>query len=130
MMTAELLPDVAAASRDYLVAFAGNDLSRFDKDGTRDEYVLQDDWSQVLHRHVMPRAHRWDADLVRNVRTWEADEFQGDDDDQPSTGGSAAGMWVKDTDNVPRAARLALRSLRKALQQGRGGLARPTSGRR
>src|SRR5882762_6030597 len=89
---------------------------RRNKDGTRDEYVLQDGWSEVLHRHVTPCVDRSGADLVRDVRTWEADEFQGDDD-QPGTGGSAAGMWVKDTDSVPRAARLALRSLRKALQR-------------
>jgi hypothetical protein len=91
---------------------------RLNIDGTRDEYVLQDGWSEVLHRHVTPRAHRWDADLVRNVRTWQADEFEGDDD-EPGTGGSAAGIWLKDTDNVPWAARLALRSLRKALQRMR-----------
>jgi hypothetical protein len=91
---------------------------RLNEDGTRDEYVLQDGWSEVLHRHVTPRAYRWEDDLVTNVRTWEADEFQGDDD-QPGMGGTAAGMRVKDTDNVPRAARLALRSLRKALQRMR-----------
>jgi hypothetical protein len=91
---------------------------RHNVDGTRDEYVLQDGYSEVLHRHVTPCLHRWGADLVRNVRTWEADEFEGDDD-QPGTGGSAADMRVKDNDNVPRAARLALRSLRKALQRMR-----------
>jgi hypothetical protein len=37
-------------------------------DGSRDEYVLLDGWSEVLHRHVTPRAHRWNADLVRNGR--------------------------------------------------------------
>jgi hypothetical protein len=91
---------------------------RLNEDGTRDEYVLQDGWSEVLHRHVTPRAHRWEDDLVTNVRTWEADEFQGDDD-QLGTDGSAADIGVKDTDDAPRAARLALRSLRKALQRMR-----------
>ena len=43
------------------------------KDGTRDEYVLQDGWSEVVLRHVTP--WRLGADLVRHVRTWEADEF-------------------------------------------------------
>jgi hypothetical protein len=37
---------------------------RHNIDGTRDEYVLQDGWSEVLHRHVTPCAHRWDADVV------------------------------------------------------------------
>ena len=43
------------------------------KDGTRDEYVLQDGWSEVVHRHVTP--WRLGADLVRHVRTWGPTNF-------------------------------------------------------
>jgi hypothetical protein len=45
---------------------------RHNNDGTRNEYVLQDGWSEVLHRHVTPCVG---ADLIRDVQTWEADEF-------------------------------------------------------
>jgi hypothetical protein len=72
---------------------------RQNNDGTRDEYVLQDDWSEVLHRHVRPCVHRSGADLVRHVRTWQADEFYGE--------------------NVPPRAKLALQKLREALQRMR-----------
>jgi hypothetical protein len=67
------------------------------KDGTRDEYVLQDGWSEVVHRHVTP--WRLGADLVRHVRTWEADEFY--------------------SENVPPRAKLNLQKLREALQRMR-----------
>jgi hypothetical protein len=70
------------------------------EDGTRDEYVLDDDdLPEVLHRHVTPCAHRLGADLVRHVQTWEADEFYGE--------------------NVPPRAKLALQKLREALQRMR-----------
>jgi hypothetical protein len=69
---------------------------RHDNDGTRNEYVLQDGWSEVLHRHVTPCVG---ADLIRDVQTWEADEFYGE--------------------NVPPRATLALQKLREALQKMR-----------
>ena len=72
---------------------------RHSKDGTRDEYVLQDDGSEVLHRHVTPCVHRPGADRVRHVRTWETDEFYGE--------------------NVPPRAKLALQKLREAFQRMR-----------
>ncbi|GEP59146.1 hypothetical protein RSO01_63120 [Reyranella soli] len=73
---------------------------RHNKDGTRDEYVLQDGWSEVLHRHVTPCVYRSGADRVRDVRTWEADEFYGEN-------------------NVPPRAKLALQKLREAVQRMR-----------
>jgi hypothetical protein len=73
--------------------------TRRNKNGTRDEYVLRDGGSEVLHRHVTPYVHHSSAAHVRHVQTWETGEFYGD--------------------NVPPGARLALQKIQEALQKMR-----------
>jgi hypothetical protein len=73
---------------------------RHNSDGTRDEYILDDDGlPEVVHRHVTPSALRSGPDSVREVQTWPADEFHGE--------------------NVPARAKLKLQGLREALQRMR-----------
>jgi hypothetical protein len=69
-------------------------------DGSRDEYILHDDGlPEVVHQHVTPSARRSGPDSVRDVQTWDADEFYGA--------------------NVPPPAKLKLKSLREAIQRMR-----------